>query len=649
MKGGATHYFPLPEHITDVNALARNVGFLSVTAHGTLTGDVFLVPDNTYIMFLGGAGHPIERRAFQIPDLQKYRFMQPDEENAKPWFERMFTSIQNRTLFANRLYKPNAPYSNETVSIYEPGDIVQDLFLEFKNKNHPFLLLGVWQCPIRADISTEFDTLNADLELRKYEEIDAIKRRRDLTRNGASSVEVESARIASNHAANLYKEVEAKAEVFQNGLFDHQRNKFKALELPIETTLYDVMRNLKIKNDAVIKKPIHFIVVEACRSIPMFATVGPKVEKLYIGSENNYGKNNVAVYKNHQQQAHRRRRFSLMARDMPPTSESAAASDTDRMYVTPAFTYTINSLRKIQSMMAAGVIPDRTGFDKINVDGLIYKLTSTDEPATIDEVESTFDRFISSSHALIESSVHNIETKLPPYKRFKPGDYVNIREKEPGARGFVVGMEYEEGYVMFRVIRLLTNADGVSTAVNELIDPYSLTIDSTTDEDTKTEIKTLLFSLGADVDAIIKSHTVDAVLLHEGMKFAHTVLRDNPTLLATWTALPPKLLTAWTALSPEKRFKPGDRVKIGDTAPIKLAGQEGPIPLSGKHGIVKSIELGPPGTSVENQLLYKLGINGIPKNIPRKPNVLSLSLEGGRRKTHRRRSTYRRKQTRRYK
>ena len=74
MIGGSKHYFPLDPTITDVPTLEANVIFLSLTGHGRLTGNVFIVPDNTYIMFLGEAGRSIVKKTVRTIDQTNYRF-----------------------------------------------------------------------------------------------------------------------------------------------------------------------------------------------------------------------------------------------------------------------------------------------------------------------------------------------------------------------------------------------------------------------------------------------------------------------------------------------------------------------------------------------------------------------------------------------
>lgn len=75
MRGGARNYFPLLAAVTDGASLAATVDFFSVSAHGSLNNQVFMVPENTYILFMGAAGMPIYRRAHQLPAFRDYRFL----------------------------------------------------------------------------------------------------------------------------------------------------------------------------------------------------------------------------------------------------------------------------------------------------------------------------------------------------------------------------------------------------------------------------------------------------------------------------------------------------------------------------------------------------------------------------------------------
>jgi hypothetical protein len=87
MKGGSVNFFPLPDTITTPAQLEEQVAFLNVVGHGGLSGSVFKVPENTYILFMGTAGYPIIRRPRQLPILKRYRFLNPGETKAQ-WYDR---------------------------------------------------------------------------------------------------------------------------------------------------------------------------------------------------------------------------------------------------------------------------------------------------------------------------------------------------------------------------------------------------------------------------------------------------------------------------------------------------------------------------------------------------------------------------------
>jgi hypothetical protein len=632
MKGGARHYFRLPAHITDVETLARNVGFVSVSAHGNLTGNVFVVPDNTYIMFLGGAGHPIERRANQIPALKKYRFRQPDE-TPKQWYERTYNDIHTGAFFKDKLYKPDMPYAHESVSIYEPGDIVQDLSLSFENMSHPFLLLGVWRCPIPADLGTEFDRINNGMQLQKdailqaREEYKAIdKQVKELGGRVDDDLQIRLAVAGSivTAAEAKYMELEPDGKALQDSFPGHPNNyaySSMILDKMSESSLFEIVH--KLNNTRLSEKPIRFLVVEACRSIPEFH---PALTPFVFGVEvNETNKNLLKAHKGHEQLARRRRRFSLMARDPLP----AVAT------INPSFRYTMDSLNtinvKVQEMLAATPSSELSEIHKLSELSEIIKAVVKRLPhgnVKINHIEHIFTRFANRLSNLISANVRNIKSRLQPYKRFDAGEYVLIKDTDK--KGIVIGWEDHDGYVMFKV----QTFDDDGNIQTEIIDPYALMKE--TDTEKQGEIDGIFMSMGIDVGALIAKEQADKLLEHQTAK-EHIMWSEN-------------VLTRWRALDESKRFNPGDRVLIGKTSndnPETVTVDGTQITLTGKHGIVKNIEVLPPTHSkYPDMFFYKLGINGISKNIPRRPDVLTLA--GGRRTT-RRGKTHRRKQTRRRK
>ena len=634
MKGGATHYFPLPDHVTDGATLAGHVGFVSVSAHGMLTGNVFVVPDNTYIMFLGGAGHPIERRPNQIPALKKYRFMQPGE-TPEQWYERTYHDIHTGEFFKDKLYKPNMPYAHESVSIYEPGDIVQDLSLDLENRSYPFLLLGVWDCPIPAELATEFDRINNTMQLHQNailqarEELEALSKQANERKDTMSRAEmtdiinrgtIEKSKMMAAEAE--YLKLEPAGKALQDSFPIHPNNyaySYMRLDNMSESSLFEIVR--KLDNTPLATKPIRFLVVEACRSIPEFH---PALTPFVVGNEvNETNKNLLKAHKVHEQLARRRRRFSLMARN--PLHAIAT--------INPAFRYTMDSLNKIrtkvQEMLASALTKQSAESGKLNelhnqIDGVVQRL-SYRRVVAINVIEHIFARFAEQLQNLINADVRNIKSRLQPYKRFDAGEHVSVKDTDK--KGIIIGWEDHDGYVMFKVQTIDHNGN-VQT---EIINPYELTKE--TDTEKQGEIDGMFVSLDIDVGALIAKEQADKALGYETSKGR-----------LIWKAdMNENVLTRWRALDESKRFNPGDRVLIGETEPVKLSGID--TNITGKHGIVKNMVVTPPTHSrFPNQLFYKLGIAGVAANIPRRPNV--LTLDGGRRTT-RRGKTHRRKQTRR--
>ena len=173
-QGGGRNTFPKPgvdlPDITDASSLASLMKFYNLLAHGSMfekEHSVFIVPENTWIFFITRASVPSDKR---LPGLlgevlNNFYFLKPGETPMQ-WHERIYNGMNDGSLFREILYKAN---STKDFSIYEPGDLIQDLTLQFSNPGWPFMRLGVWECPIPRDVKEYLDSINNIVEVVKYD------------------------------------------------------------------------------------------------------------------------------------------------------------------------------------------------------------------------------------------------------------------------------------------------------------------------------------------------------------------------------------------------------------------------------------------------------------------------------------------------
>ena len=411
MRGGARGYFSLQAPVTDGASLAANVEFFNVSAHGSLNDRVFMVPENTYILFMGAAGMPIYRRAHQLPALRDYRFLKDGEVEAQ-WYDRQAAAIQARRFFSDYLYKSADPYASNTTAIYEPGDIVQDLTLSFENDAHPFMLLGVWNCPIAQALRVQYDETNQQIQIAREEltqatrDLEEIQRRIEEIQHShehlpellAMENRIIHADASYNSALTRYQALNPKGKALQDELPRHPNNiAFKmGLHGMSKATLHEVIYKARSP------KPIRFFIVEACRSLEDARLVNPNLigHVMRVHKENfEHSKPIREALANYESKAHRRRRMSLLARQIEP---SAAALT----YVTPAFTYNMRSVSRIPQARA------------------VYDALMSGAPIPLDDLEMTLAEFTRTGQALIDADIAAMVACLAPQKQFKPGDFV---------------------------------------------------------------------------------------------------------------------------------------------------------------------------------------------------------------------------------
>ncbi len=638
-RGGARNYFPLPAFVTNGESLARNVDFYSISAHGSLNGNVFMVPEDTYILFMGAAGMPIYRRAHQLPVFRDYRFLR-DGETEAAWYERQAGDIQNRRFFSNYLYRSGDPYAPNTTAIYEPGDIVQDLTLSFDNDAHPFMLLGVWNCPINHELSEQYDETNQQIQIAKEEltqatrELEEIRKRLDEIKNNHAHIpelldmqpRILAARTTYEAALARYQELNPNGKALQDALPGHENNiAFKmGLSKLSEATLHEVI------NKTPISKRIRFFVVEACRSLGDARLVNQRVLGHVMGVHRQNFEHNKPirnVLAEYETKARMKRRASLLARHIEPAAAAAAggggaggggAAAAAVTYVTPSFTYNIRSISRIPEAAET------------------YRNLMSGRSIKLDALEAALAKYTAPSQALIDADIDAIIAGLAPQKQFRPRDFVKVSPTGAAASDFdaiVLGPVIVDGRVFFDVVKL-TQPGPKIVKVSPLLMKRS-------DEDPD-EFNALILSYGFDINAEIERRETEYLQARQAARAANVefgqglppeVEVPRVNLVRHWPgayATNSDALTAeWSRVGPAKHFKKHNRVKIVDSSKPEFKDRE---------ATVKGIGIIPVGTH-KGKLMYHLEFNDGSK----KPQVANaLEFVGGQRKPKTRRHKVRR-------
>lgn len=172
-SGGGRNTVPTPgtelPDITNPRDLSEKMAFYNILGHGMMSEEkqrVFLVPDDTWILFITRAGIPADKRKTgKLREVLDDFYFLREGETQDQWYERVYSAMRDGSLFRDILY---GKQYTENFSIYEPGDLIQDLELQFINSSWPFMRLGIWKLPIRANVKTDLDTMNNVEEIIKY-------------------------------------------------------------------------------------------------------------------------------------------------------------------------------------------------------------------------------------------------------------------------------------------------------------------------------------------------------------------------------------------------------------------------------------------------------------------------------------------------
>ena len=85
-----------------------------------------------------------------------------DSKTKEEWTNRIYSDIMSKTFFKDELYNKDVL---DGLSIYEPGDLIQDLSLDLQNDTIPYGLIGIWDAPVSNKIKDELNTLQEEQEI----------------------------------------------------------------------------------------------------------------------------------------------------------------------------------------------------------------------------------------------------------------------------------------------------------------------------------------------------------------------------------------------------------------------------------------------------------------------------------------------------
>ena len=167
-KPGPGNGAELPD-ITDATTLKDKMKFYNLLGHGSMyrgEHNVFLVPENTWILFVTRAGIPADKRkSGELRRVLDDFYFRRTGETILEWHERIYNGMRDGSLFSTILYSAANP---DQFSIYEPGDLIQDLTIQFSNNHWPFMRLGVWECPLPVEVKEYLDTINNTVSIAEY-------------------------------------------------------------------------------------------------------------------------------------------------------------------------------------------------------------------------------------------------------------------------------------------------------------------------------------------------------------------------------------------------------------------------------------------------------------------------------------------------
>ena len=179
-RGGARATLPVPNSFED---FSRTWDILYVSAHGGLSGNMMVVPENTYILNLATAGKICNKVVWDIENwIYDYS---PTARPVKTILQKMYDALKGNSFLSDYMYTPGNVNTNvleqypdppalaaaevpltrqqKSLAYYEPGDIMFDTTLSFVNHNYPVFLMGAYEVPISHELKRSLFRINKHL------------------------------------------------------------------------------------------------------------------------------------------------------------------------------------------------------------------------------------------------------------------------------------------------------------------------------------------------------------------------------------------------------------------------------------------------------------------------------------------------------
>ncbi len=147
--GGSKNYLQFPDEIKNADDMRTKFRFYASISHGKNLKQVFKVPEKTYIMFGQQSGIVALKTRIAEDDFTNFMFIDNDRpETINKWYDNLYEQITKKQFFKDLLFKDEDPYEPEKVSIYYPGDIVQNVRLSISDDSSLVTPIGIWRLPI---------------------------------------------------------------------------------------------------------------------------------------------------------------------------------------------------------------------------------------------------------------------------------------------------------------------------------------------------------------------------------------------------------------------------------------------------------------------------------------------------------------------
>lgn len=188
-KGGAIHKLPsevAPTTGAKVSTLIENFftnnALYYVDGHGALLDATYIVPENTYIFHAGVSGKTISSQycKYEKKYIGENDIMDLVQKDNKEELWKLLTGQPNASSVS--MYSPKTFEPEKTnLAIYEPGDEVHDMMLNFSSAgsaNLAFVMAGVYKVPVRESLFTSMGNLQLEKtsKIGLYRESDEAKK-----------------------------------------------------------------------------------------------------------------------------------------------------------------------------------------------------------------------------------------------------------------------------------------------------------------------------------------------------------------------------------------------------------------------------------------------------------------------------------------